>query len=129
MEEKEINRRLNGATVSEEEWSEICTYTRKMISKVVSDNDKETIKEIARYCEENNIYLNLIREERLKEVIELGLKSEVLQRELYKANDKLKKIEEYVINYIEVEPDEGNPYAVKVEFKEILKKIKGDEDK
>lgn len=96
------------------------TYTQKIISQVVSNNDKETIKAITRYCEENNVYPNLISEEKLKEVIELGLKNERLQQEnkelqqrfnsLLEAHKiqeelldskeyKLKKIEEYIYNH------------------------------
>ena len=67
------------------------TYTQKIISKVVSDNDKETIKAITRYCEENNVYPNLISEEKLKEVIGLGFKNESLQQENKQLKDRINK--------------------------------------
>ncbi len=118
----------------------IYTYTQKIISQVVSNNDKETIKAITRYCEENNVYPNLISEERLKEVIELGLKSEQLQQELSIANDKLKKIEEYIKEksyYTEKITDEESiaygeelmMYSFSEEnMEELLEIIKGDEE-
>ena len=49
---------------------ENCTvsYTEKMIIEIVSENDKETLKAIERYCEENNIDPNLIEKEESKVV-------------------------------------------------------------
>lgn len=85
------------------------TYTQKIISQVVSDVDKETIKAITRYCEENNVYPNLISEERIKEIIEIGLKSEQLQQELSIANDKLKKIDNQAKTQISIIKSQPSP--------------------
>lgn len=84
----------------EEKEDYVYTYTQKIISQVVSDNDDETIKAIKRYCEENNVFPNLISEERLKEILELGIskktKIDDLQSQLDMANKKLDKIEKYI---------------------------------
>ena len=54
---------------------ENCTvsYTEKMIIEIVSENDKETLKAIERYCEENNIIPNIIEKEKLDLVLKLGI--------------------------------------------------------
>lgn len=49
------------------------SYTEKMITKVVSNQDKETLKAIERYCEENNIIPNIIEKEKLDLVLKLGI--------------------------------------------------------
>lgn len=51
----------------------ILTYSQKMITKVVSNQDKETLKAIERYCEENNIIPNIIEKEKLDLVLKLGI--------------------------------------------------------
>lgn len=51
----------------------IATYTEKMITEIVSENDKETLKAIERYCEENNIIPNIIEKEKLDLVLKLGI--------------------------------------------------------
>lgn len=51
----------------------IATYTEKMITEIVSENDKETLKAIERYCEENNIISNIIEKEKLDLVLRLGI--------------------------------------------------------
>lgn len=54
---------------------ENCTvsYTEKMIIEIVSEKDKETLKAIERYCEENNIIPNIIEKEKLDLVLKLGI--------------------------------------------------------
>ena len=51
----------------------IYEYTQKMITQVVSNQDKETLKEIERYCEENNIIPNIIEKEKLDLILKLGI--------------------------------------------------------
>jgi len=51
----------------------ITTYTEKMITEIVSNHDKETLKAIERYCEENNIIPNIIEKEKLDLVLKLGI--------------------------------------------------------
>lgn len=49
------------------------SYTEKMIIEIVSKHDKETLKAIERYCEENNIIPNIIEKEKLDLVLKLGI--------------------------------------------------------
>lgn len=49
------------------------SYVEKMITEIVSENDKETLKAIERYCEENNIIPNIIEKEKLDLVLKLGI--------------------------------------------------------
>ena len=51
----------------------IATYTEKMITKIVSSKDEETLKAIERYCDENNIIPNIIEKEKLDLVLKLGI--------------------------------------------------------
>ena len=51
----------------------IATYTEKMITKIVSNKDEETLKVIERYCEENNVIPNIIEKEKLDLVLKLGI--------------------------------------------------------
>ena len=51
----------------------IVSYVGKMITEIVSENDKETLKAIERYCEENNIIPNIIEKETLDLVLKLGI--------------------------------------------------------
>lgn len=51
----------------------IYDYTQKMITQVVSNQDKETLKAIERYCEENNIIPNIIEKEKLELILKLGI--------------------------------------------------------
>ena len=44
-----------------------------MITKIVSNKDKETLKAIERYCEENNVIPNIIEKEKLDLVLKLGI--------------------------------------------------------
>ncbi len=51
----------------------IFSYTEKIITKIVSNQDKETLKAIERYCEENNIIPNIIEKEKLDLILKLGI--------------------------------------------------------
>lgn len=51
----------------------IVSYTEKMITEIISKHDKETLKTIERYCEENNIIPNIIEKEKLDLVLRLGI--------------------------------------------------------
>ena len=64
----------------------IATYTEKMITKIVSSKDEETLKAIERYCEENNVIPNIIEKEKLDLVLKLGI-DEYNRRLLEKEND------------------------------------------
>ena len=55
--------------------------THKIITEIVSKEDKATIKAIERYCEENNIIPNIIEKERLDLVLRLGI-AELNKRDL-----------------------------------------------
>ena len=59
----------------------IATYTEKMITKIISSQDEATLKAIERYCEENNIIPNIISEDKLKLVLQLGI-AELNKRDL-----------------------------------------------
>ncbi len=86
-------------------------FTQKIITKIISENDKLTLSVINDYCKNNNIIPNIISEEKLKEVLELGIakkiKIENLEFQLSKANDKLKKIEEYLTSYESISTIQG----------------------
>ena len=64
----------------------IATYTEKMITKIVSSKDEETLKVIERYCEENNVIPNIIEKEKLDLVLKLGI-AEYKRKLLEKEND------------------------------------------
>ena len=64
----------------------IATYTEKMITKIVSSKDEETLKVIERYCEENNVIPNIIEKEKLDLVFKLGI-DEYNRRLLEKENN------------------------------------------
>ena len=51
----------------------VFSYTEKMIIEIVSKHDKETLKAIERYCEENNVIPNIIEKEKLDLVLKLGI--------------------------------------------------------
>lgn len=59
----------------------IFSTTHKIITEIVSKEDKETMKAIERYCEENNIIPNIIEKERLDLVLRLGI-AELNKRDL-----------------------------------------------
>ncbi len=64
----------------------IFSYTEKMIIEIISKHDKETLKAIERYCEENNVIPNIIEKEKLDLVLKLGI-DEYNRRLLEKEND------------------------------------------
>ena len=64
----------------------VATYAEKMITEIVSKHDKETLKAIERYCNENNIIPNIIEKEKLDLVLKLGI-AEYNRRLLEKEND------------------------------------------
>lgn len=64
----------------------IFSYTEKMITEIISKHDKETLKAIERYCEENNVIPNIIEKEKLDLVLKLGI-AEYNRRLLEKEND------------------------------------------
>lgn len=47
--------------------------TYKVYSKIVNQREKEIIKLIQQYCKENNIYCDLIDEDKLKLILKLGV--------------------------------------------------------
>lgn len=51
----------------------IVSYTQKMITEIISKNNKETLKVIEKYCEENNIIPNIIEKEKLDLILRLGI--------------------------------------------------------
>ena len=51
----------------------IFSYTEKMITEIISKHDKETLKAIERYCNENNVIPNIIEKEKLDLVLKLGI--------------------------------------------------------
>ena len=53
----------------------IFSTTHKIITEIVSKEDKATMKAIERYCEENNIIPNIIEKERLDKILQLGVKA------------------------------------------------------
>lgn len=66
--------------------------TQKIYTQIFSDIEKESIKAIEKYCKENNIYSNIISEEKLKETLEKGIKFKTMIESLQQEN-KLLKIE------------------------------------
>lgn len=64
----------------------IFTYTQKYITKIVKKNDEWTIKAINEYCKEHNIIPQIIEEEKLEEVLKLGIQA-LKEREI-KGEDK-----------------------------------------
>ena len=70
---------------------EIFNYTEKMITEIISKHDKETLKAIERYCEENNIFPNIIEKEKLDLVLKLGI-DEYNRRLLEKENKENENI-------------------------------------
>lgn len=55
------------------ESEELLRYSQTMITEIISNQDKETLKAIERYCEENNIIPNIIEKEKLDLVLRLGI--------------------------------------------------------
>lgn len=59
----------------------VYSTTQKIITKIVSKQEKATLKAIERYCKENNIIPNIIEKEKLDLVLRLGIQ-ELNLREL-----------------------------------------------
>ena len=59
----------------------IYTTTQKILTKIVSEKDKNTLDAIYRYCKENNIYPNIIDKKKLDIVLKLGI-TEYIKRDL-----------------------------------------------
>lgn len=59
----------------------IYTQTYKMHTQIIKEQEKQSYFAIKQYCEENGIIPNLIDEEKLKEVIRLGI-AELSKREI-----------------------------------------------
>ena len=55
--------------------------TQKVITEIVNEQEKATLKAIYRYCEENNVFPNIIDEDKLKIVLKLGVE-EAIKRDL-----------------------------------------------
>lgn len=72
--------------IKETEDSIIYSTTQKIFTKVFDMQEKETLKAIEEYCEENNIIPNLIDKEKLDLVLRLGIQ-ELQKRELDKENN------------------------------------------
>lgn len=51
----------------------IYSYTQKMLTQIINKKDEETLKAIYKYCEENNIEPNIIDEDKLKIILQLGI--------------------------------------------------------
>lgn len=59
----------------------IYSCSQKILTQIVKDTDEATYKAIQRYCEENNIVPNIISENKLKLVLQLGI-AELNKRDL-----------------------------------------------
>lgn len=73
--------------IKETKDSIIYSTTQKIFTKVFDMQEKETLKAIEEYCEENNIIPNLIDKEKLDLVLRLGIQ-ELQKRRL----DRIDKI-------------------------------------
>ena len=51
----------------------IYSASHKICTQIVKDTDEATLKAIQRYCEENNIISNIISEDKLKLILQLGI--------------------------------------------------------
>ena len=59
----------------------IYSTTHKMMTEIVKKQDKATYEAILKYCKENDIIPNIIEEEKLKLVLQLGI-NELNKRDL-----------------------------------------------
>lgn len=59
----------------------IYSASQKVITQIVNDQDEATYDAILRYCKENNVIPNIISEEKLKVVLQLGI-AELNKRDL-----------------------------------------------
>lgn len=76
---------MNGFKIDIDEIEDNYVYqcSQKVITQIVKDQDEATYKAIQRYCEENDIIPNIISEDKLKLVLQLGI-DELKKRELEK---------------------------------------------
>lgn len=51
----------------------IYSASQKILTQIIKDQDETTYKAIQRYCEENDIIPNIISEDKLKLVLQLGI--------------------------------------------------------
>ncbi len=74
---------MKGYEISIDEVNDDFIYSAsyKMCTQIVKDTDEATYKAIQRYCEENNIIPNIISEDKLKLVLQLGI-TELNKRDL-----------------------------------------------
>lgn len=73
--------------IKETQDSIIVNSSQKMFTKIVDMQEKETLKAIEKYCEENNIIPNLIDKEKLDLVLKLGIQ-ELNLKELKGGNNE-----------------------------------------
>lgn len=74
---------MNGFKIDMDETPDNYVYqcNQKIITQILKDTDEITFKAIQRYCEENNIIPNIISEDKLKLVLQLGI-AELNKRDL-----------------------------------------------
>lgn len=72
---------MNDEIIKGDNSNYIFSTTHKIITEIVSKEDKATMKAIEIYCEENNIIPNIIEKERLDLVLRLGI-AELNKRDL-----------------------------------------------
>lgn len=65
----------------------IYSCSQEILTQIVKDQDEETYKAIQRYCEKNDIIPNIISEDKLKLVLQLGI-AELNKRELESKGDE-----------------------------------------
>lgn len=119
------------------------SYTQKMITEIVSNQDKETLKAIERYCEENNVILNIIEKEKLDLILKLGIMNNgsfldntdfintyyVNGIETYKKENELLKQENEKLNHYKLlyqKVKERNDKAIKIMEDYTLFDLKAD---
>lgn len=64
---------MDNEIIKDDNTNYIFLTTHKIITEIVSNKDKETMKAIEKYCEENNIIPNIIEKEKLDLVLRLGI--------------------------------------------------------
>lgn len=76
---------MNGFKIDIDEVDDNYVYqcNQKVITQIIKDQDEVTFKAIQRYCEEKNIIPNIISEDKLRLVLQLGI-AELNKRELEK---------------------------------------------
>lgn len=74
---------MNGFKIDIDEIPDNYVYqcNQKMITQLAKDIDEIAFKAIQRYCEENNIIPNIISEDKLQLVLQLGI-AELNKRDL-----------------------------------------------